>query len=60
MGRLEENKEVMRLAGKYLGEAGEKTLPLLPSQNETALFELYVLLDISKSLAVIADSVESK
>lgn len=38
MGRLEENKEVMRLAGKYLGEAGEKTLPLLPSQNETALF----------------------
>lgn len=60
MGRLEENKEVRRLVGKYLGEAGEKTRPLLPSQNETALFELYVLLDISTSLAVIADSVASK
>lgn len=51
MRRLEENKEVMRLVGKYLGEAGE---------NETALFEPYVLLDISTSLAVIADSVASK
>ena len=58
MGRVAENDKLCEILDKL----GQESLgnPELATQQCVALYDLYVLIDISKSLAVIADSLSKE
>ena len=54
MGRVDENNKLCEILDKLGQESWGH--PELANQQSVALYDMYVLIDISKSLAVIADS----
>lgn len=54
MGRVDENNEMCEILNR-LGQESWRN-PELTDQKSVSLYDMYILIDISKSLAVIADS----
>lgn len=58
MGRVDENNKMCEILNKLGQESWGN--PELSNQQSVALYDMYVLIDISKSLAVIADSLSKE
>lgn len=58
MGRVAENDKLCEILNKLGQESWGN--PELANQQSVSLYVLYVLIDISKSLAVIADSLNKE
>lgn len=58
MGRVDENNEMCEILNRLGQESWSN--PELADQKSVALYDMYILIDISKSLAVIADSLSKE
>ena len=58
MGRVDENNEMCEILNRLGQESWSN--PELTNKECVALYDMYVLIDISKSLAVIADSLNKE
>lgn len=58
MGRVDENDKMCEILNKLGQESWGN--PELANQQSVALYDMYVFIDISKSLAVIADSLSKE